>query len=150
MVQTCHIDLPALNQSLKETILRRRESSLGVVCHNQGGWHSERDILDWEESCMKALMIMVADHGPRYMELHTAWANVNETGDCNAPHVHSGGGFKLSGYYVVLGETGDTVFEPGEFHVQPMPGLLALFPSTQRHRVDPCKEQRITVAFNFA
>ena len=97
---------------------------------------------------MKALMIMVADHGPRDMELHTAWANVNETGDCNAPHVHSGGGLKISGYYV--GETGDTVFEPGEFHVQPMPGLLALFPSTQRHRVDPCKEQRITVAFNFA
>ena len=150
MVQTCHIDHPTLNAQLKEEILLRRESDRGVVCHNQGGWHSERDALEWDSPGIKELLALVSERGPAGMELTLAWANINEAGHFNEEHMHAGGSFLVSGYYVVAGESGSTVFEPGEFAVAPVPGLLALFPSSQKHRVEPCNEQRITVAFNFA
>ena len=149
MVETCHIDLPELNRSLKKALLLRRESDRGVVCHNQGGWHSERDMLSWGEPCVKALLLVVSDHAPRDMEMVTAWANINEPGDFNKKHIHQGD-FERSGFYVVAGDTGETVFDPGNHRVKPMPGLLAMFDSNQWHRVEPCDKQRITVAFNFA
>jgi hypothetical protein len=150
MVETCHIDRPELNRQLKEVILQRRESDPGVVCHNKGGWHSQRDVLSWGDLCIHVLTEVIVDHGPKDAELVLAWANVNEAGDFNAPHIHQGGGWVLSGYYVVAGETGDTVFTPGDFRVQPRPGVLVFFQPYQKHHVEPCDEQRISIAFNFA
>ncbi len=149
-MQACHIDRPALNRQLRDVILNRRKSDPGVVCHNQGGWHSERDLLSWGELPIQVLLAIVSKNAPTDMELVLAWANVNEAGDFNAPHVHTGRDFVTSGYYVVVGDSGDTVFEPEEYRVEPMPGLLAFFPYDHTHRVEPCNEQRITIAFNFA
>ncbi len=81
-------------------------------------------------------------------ELHTAWANINEPGQSNRSHNHSGP-FTRSGVYFVAGHSGALVFEPEGPVIEPDPGILILFPSSAIHRVEPGIEQRITVAFNF-
>ena len=120
----------------------------------------------------------VPDPLPDHLEnwaLH-AWANVSSRGAKNASHVHSHEKMTIwSGIYYVDSGTdhpgddagGLTRFEdrsgvPREiirnpdpfaryFSVQPRPGLMALFPSTLWHRVEPFfgSGQRITVAFNL-
>ncbi len=108
-----------------------------------------------------------------------AWANVNEKGAYNESHDHySWSNLPLwSGiYYVDPGQLsdggpvgGETVFEledpigiarPSEnngdafvheVEITPEPGLMVLFPSTLRHRVEPyrCDSRRITIAWNL-
>ncbi len=108
-----------------------------------------------------------------------AWANVNEKGAYNESHDHySWSNLPLwSGiYYVDPGQLsdggpvgGETVFEledpigiarPSEdngdafvheVEITPEPGLMVLFPSTLRHRVEPYRgdSQRITTAWNL-
>lgn len=108
-----------------------------------------------------------------------AWANVNEKGAYNESHDHySWSNLPLwSGiYYVDPGQSsdggpigGETVFELKdpigiaqpkerdgdsliyEMTIEPEPGLMVLFPSTLRHRVEPYlgDSRRITIAWNL-
>lgn len=134
------IDLAAL----AAVILARRDVDPGVVCHNRGGWHSERDLLSW--SGVESLVALLSLFG----EPDVAWANVSEPGDQNASHAHQGP-WALSGVFFVEGGSGDLVLEwsEGDYRVTPRPGDVVLFPSWLPHRVEPCTERRITVAFNL-
>ncbi len=100
----------------------------------------------------------------------SAWANVNRRGDFNAVHTHPGATW--SGvYYVDDGKAGadaeaaalllsdpcpprTNLFFPelltSDFRVQPIPGLMVLFPSYVPHSVAPHRgeQPRISVAFN--
>ena len=142
----CTFGSTKLNQRLKEAILRRRKIDPGVVCHNAGGWHSDRDLLKWPDQCIRELLEQLSEYG----KLYYAWANVNEAGQYNRSHHHGSPAFSRSGVYVVEGDTGALVFEPDEIVIMPRPGALVLFPATQWHRVEPCDSRRITIAFNFA
>lgn len=100
------------------------------------------------------------------------WANVNRAGDYNLPHLHPGSTW--SGvYYVDPGEpppadspgAGAIAFEnpnlgaqmsffgrvvPSYVEIQPVAGLMLLFPSYLIHFVQPYRgeRQRISIAFN--
>lgn len=100
-----------------------------------------------------------------------AWANISRKGDFNTTHTHPG--MTWSGvYYVDTGETpgqhdsGALRFSdptPGSAasflpfvarvcpEIQPVPGLMVLFPSYLPHSVHPHRGNgvRISVAFNF-
>lgn len=106
-----------------------------------------------------------------------AWGNVNVRGARNVSHTHgtpSRPALWSGIYYVQPGQSSDdddvggqTVFEDRvgmprevvrtedpfskEITVEPKPGLMVLFPSTLRHRVEPYHgdELRITIAFNL-
>jgi hypothetical protein len=132
------------NAALVETILARRRVDVGVVCHNAGGWHSDRDLHTWPE-CAPLVTAIESFCGPLYY----AWANINEPGDFNRSHVHKGP-WDVSGVYFVDGRSGDLVFEcrHGDVRFHPEPGLLVTFPALLRHRVELGSERRITVGFN--
>ncbi len=117
-----------------------------MVCHNAGGWHSDRDLHLWG-SPVAPLMTALAELG----DVFYAWANINEPGDFNRSHDHACESWRASGVLFVAGRSGDLVFEEpwGDVRVHPEPGLLVVFPATTRHRVEPGVERRITVAFNL-
>jgi len=129
----------------------------------------------------EAVQATVENPDKRHFEdwrLH-AWANVNEKGAYNESHDHySWSNLPLwSGiYYVDPGRSsdggtvgGETVFEleapieiarpkqrngsslVHEITIEPQPGLMVLFPSTLRHRVEPYRgdSRRITIAWNL-
>ena len=83
-------------------------------------------------------------------EPNDIWVNVNGCGHFNRTHTHQGP-FNRSAVYFVAGESGALVFEPGEFAIEPRPGLLVTFPSSMRHRVEPNQSDtlRISIALNF-
>ena len=134
-----------------------------------------------QELVREAVEATVENPDESYFEdwrLH-AWANVNEKGAYNESHDHySWSNLPLwSGiYYVDPGQSSDggpvggkTVFEledpigiarPNdrgdkslvyETAIAPQPGLMVLFPSTLRHRVEPYRgdSRRVTIAWNL-
>ena len=98
-----------------------------------------------------------------------AWANVNFSGDFNKVHAHPGSTWSGT-YYVDAGSPsdaaaplhliepcqgrGNTFFpseRPSNIFVQPVPGLMVLFPSYVPHMVIPHQgaDARISIAFNL-
>lgn len=122
-----------LNGELREAIMKRFNTSLGVVISNRKGWHSNFDLHEWPEPCIAEFMGMVRDAAAnmvrhivpdadkKYLEnwqVKPAWANVNPAGAHNDSHHHLDGGAHLSGfYYVDVGrcdgptDRGCTIFE---------------------------------------
>lgn len=118
------------------------------------------------EACGTSFLTLPAD-----WEIQ-AWANINRAGDRNKFHTHVRNSNLWSGiYYVQSGtsqmdneEVARTVFvdqfQPtaksdedrrSRFCVDPVPGLMLLFPSSLGHRVEEHvgDSERITVAFNL-
>lgn len=177
-----------LADELKGVILDRRGVDQGITVTNRGGWHSAQDLQTWDAPCVVQLVDRihefmrevvrhtVADPDDRHLdgwELE-AWANVNEHGALNLPHVHTRNGNLWSGVlYVDEGETGDgdhggrTRFQDRsgvpkevltdrdpfgrELTLQPEQGLFIMFPGTAWHAVDTYTghRPRITIAFNL-
>ena len=178
----------ALNEGLERAILARREMGEANRISNIGGWQSLPDLLDWPEPAIKMLAAEVDRSVQQIMTLPSVvarrpppervkyqaygWANVNQSGDYNALHMHPGNHWAVV-YYVATGvPSPDTpmngrielrdprpaaVFArpPGFNSGQPMiigpqPGLMIVFPSWIEHWVHPFhgERNRISIAIN--
>ena len=168
---------------LIDTFLKMRESDTGIVRSNLGGWHSDDDLhrnadenIQWLlRSILTIASVCINDfekdreHGDIVMT--SAWVNVNDTHNWNAPHMHLPADW--SGvFYVSVDETshdpnltvqpGDIMFfnpmpfgarhkRPTTVNYTPKNGLLLLFPSYLLHMVSPhiSTEPRISISFNI-
>lgn len=120
-------DAQARNQALADVILRRRDGSASVQASNAGGWHSDREFLDWGGDRGREVITMArsvanqltADREGKTVnaawKVH-AWANVNGTGDSNLCHYHPGS-FWSGTYYVDDGGCADDPSLGGEFEM---------------------------------
>lgn len=128
-----------INAALSAAILERRARHASVQASNAGGWHSDRDLLDWGGPCAAEVIELArgvagqltADREGRPIRPAwkvSAWANVNSAGHANIAHYH-GGAFWSGTYYV---EDGGCAADPslgGEFEMLdprgPGPGMYA-------------------------
>jgi uncharacterized protein (TIGR02466 family) len=103
-------DAVARNAELRALILERRRTTPTIQASNDGGWHSDRDMLTWGGARTAEVVTMaqaVANHhtrdrGGRAVQpdwIVSAWANVNGPGDANICHYHPGW-FWSGTYYV--------------------------------------------------
>ena len=126
-----------INAALSDIILRHREEHISVQASNAGGWHSERDILEWGAPWAGRILDlakgvagqMTADRTGRAVQpdWHVqAWANVNTQGHANVAHYH-GGAFWSGTYYVADGGCAADHSLGGEFEMLdprgPAPGM---------------------------
>jgi uncharacterized protein (TIGR02466 family) len=172
-------DHESLNENLMNLILAKREETPGVKMSNTGGWQSEKELQTWEspavpqliEKINTAVLLLLTerlgeDNASKVGTWHiAAWANINERGDYNTLHNHSGAFF--SGvYYVNAGITDEehpfsgvitfrnptlaalavdnlrvskqlgSIFR-SEYSILPQDGLMLLFPGWLQHEVHP-------------
>jgi uncharacterized protein (TIGR02466 family) len=120
-------DAAQLNAALVPLILERRRQMQSVQASNAGGWHSDRDLLDWGgEPASDIIAVakgvanrLTADRSGQLVQpawVVQAWANVNGPGDSNICHYHPGS-FWSGTYYV---EDGGCAADPalgGEFEM---------------------------------
>lgn len=103
-------DAEARNKELRALILERRRTTPTIQASNDGGWHSDRDLLTWGGARVAEVVNMaraVASHLTRDIEgrevqpdwIASAWANVNGSGDANVCRFHPGW-FWSGTYYV--------------------------------------------------
>jgi len=172
-------DCKDLNESLKKLILEKQELFPSERMSNTGGWQSPKTLHTWEAPCIRQLinniniavlhLITECLGEENTNSLGTwniaAWANINEEGDYNMIHNHSGGVW--SGVYYVDAGTPDpahpfsgilTFHSPtlasltldnlrapqqlrhlfrSEYSMIPKNGLMLLFPSWLAHSVHP-------------
>jgi uncharacterized protein (TIGR02466 family) len=185
-------DSEALNRRLREIILRRRELVPSERMSNSGGWQSPKDLQESDNPYVRELLKRIelavylitgqclgeeTARSLTRLELK-AWANVNESGDYNTIHNHSGGVW--SGVYYVDQGTYDPArpysgflsfksptmaalatnnlhvpepirrLFPHEYLIQPQSGLMLVFPSWLEHQVYPYfgTEPRISISWD--
>ncbi|HEX4766753.1 MAG TPA: TIGR02466 family protein [Lichenihabitans sp.] len=132
-------DAEQINVALSAAILDRRERHPSVQASNSGGWHSDRDILEWGgPPAMQVIDLakgmaaqLTADRSGQPIRPAwkvQAWANVNTAGHANVAHYHAGA-FWSGTYYV---DDGGCTADPsagGEFEMLdprgPGPGMYA-------------------------
>ena len=94
-------DAAARNAELSAVILERRARTPSVQASNAGGWHSDREIVDWGgrhvgfilDLAKETANRLTADRAGNSVKLAwsaMAWANVNGPGDANICHYHPG------------------------------------------------------------
>jgi uncharacterized protein (TIGR02466 family) len=117
----------ARNAELMALILKRRGETPSVQASNAGGWHSDREIMEWGGTRVGEILDiakeianrMTADrHGKPVRPVWSvmAWANVNGPGDANICHYHPGA-FWSGAYYVEDGGCGSDPALGGEFEM---------------------------------
>ena len=179
-------ELLPLHDELAALALDLRAKSAGAAKSNEGGWHSEGNLFDRNEPCLQQVAqkcqaaiqyvtSVSAQTQDKQVEMTASlfgWLNVNEHGDYNLPHLHSGNTW--SGVYYVhcgsaVGErpsSGQIEFmdprvrcdvgpkngfsHSGAMAVTPRDGMMLVFPSYLEHFVHPYfgEGPRITLAFN--
>ena len=180
----------AMNYGLERAVLTRAQRGLANRISNVGGWQSLPDVLDWPEpeikqlanemdraiqqiSAMPAILGRQTEPPQRVKYNAYGWANLNQPGDYNMIHLHSGNHWSVV-YYVATGtldpETptnrrielrdprpaatfgrlpGFTCGQP--LLIRPQPGMLMVFPSWIEHCVHPFygAGHRISIALNI-
>jgi len=173
----------SFNAELERKVLDYRQQDPGQQKSNVGGWHSKPDLfqklgepyagtlgrmfLQLIQSAMQSLKAPVKPEGNQMIE---AWANVNEKGDSNRPHVHPG--CPWSGVYYIAtepGKSGELRFtDPrpaalmihhalapwnnlNHVRIDPKPGMMIVFPSFLYHAVENYQGDapRISIAMNL-
>lgn len=129
----------ARNAELRRIILARREATGSVQASNAGGWHSDREILDWGGRPAREIVALAREVANRLTadrdgrNVHPdwkvqAWANVNGPGDSNICHYHPGA-FWSGTYYVDDGGSASDPSLGGAFEMLdprgPGPGMYA-------------------------
>ncbi|MCW6507893.1 TIGR02466 family protein [Lichenifustis flavocetrariae] len=129
----------ALNEALSAAILARREAYPSVQASNAGGWHSDREILDWGAPWSGQIIDLAKGIAGQMTTdrqgalAHPswkiqAWANVNTAGHANVCHYHAGS-FWSGTYYVDDGGCASDHSLGGEFEMLdprgPGPGMYA-------------------------
>jgi uncharacterized protein (TIGR02466 family) len=120
-------DAEARNEELTATILKRRGETPSVQASNAGGWHSDREIVDWGgrhvghilDLAKEMANRLTADRNGKAVRpawIVTAWANVNGPGDANICHYHPGA-FWSGSYYVADGGCATDHSLGGEFEM---------------------------------
>ncbi len=120
-------DGEAINADLTAAILERRERMPSVQASNAGGWHSDREILDWGAPRIGPLIELArgmagqltADRQGQAVRPAwkvQAWANVNTTGHANVAHYHPCS-FWSGSYYVADGGCATDHSLGGEFEM---------------------------------
>lgn len=182
-------DAPTLNAALEPLIRARQQEEPGLRLSNRGGWQSRRDFPTWSGDQGRRLL----DHALALATANTAahsgsakvrwtldaWANVNQPGSFNLPHVH-GGSFWSAVYFVKVddgggdgeGGGGELVLhdprmpalrmhapnlrfkQPGpelRALIRPKSGTMVMFPAWMSHGVEPWEGAgtRISVAMNI-
>ena len=172
----------ALNAELEQLILAHQAKVPGYQRSNRGGWQSPHDFPKWGgapgQTLIRNALALAGDYtaGPSKAAVgwrFDAWANVNESGDFNMPHVHSASFWSVI-YFVRVGdgEGGQLVLHdprmPGlrmhaphlrfngvgqedRVEIEPKPGLMVLIPAWLLHSVEPWRGsgKRISVAMNI-
>ena len=117
----------AINVALTEAILKRRAETPSVHGSNAGGWHSDRDILEWGGEHVAHIIELAKGMGTQLVADRygkpvrpawqaRAWANVNSSGDANICHYHPGS-FWSGTYYVADGGCAADDTLGGEFEM---------------------------------
>ena len=173
------------NNSLKTFILDLKSKDKGRTVSNYGGWQSNN--LSLQENVLKDLIIEIEKNLVSFKEplalrkefkltVLNLWANVNEKGAVNIPHLHPGS--VLSGVYYVtfpdnsgrlrlmhpnpnhfsifsfLGGLEKLVEKPTVFTMENVefvtkPGALVIFPSHLYHYVLPNLSDDARISFSF-
>lgn len=164
-------------------LLALRDADKGLVRSNQGGWHSGNDLFRTQDPDLRWLLEQVYAiaapcirqvEGERFqgeVPMSECWANINDGGSWNAPHVHLPN--EWSGcVYVSVEEAlrqrapgnmdGDILFinpmpagpeynRPPFTNYTPKDGQMFIFPGYMLHMVAPHRASvpRISIAFNF-
>jgi uncharacterized protein (TIGR02466 family) len=180
LLQMTWKDSDNLNQLLRSFILDLRQRVPSERMSNAGGWQSPKQLQRFDEPCIREILkridvavysILGACLGEEKLQALerkwdiVAWANINELGDYNMIHNHSGGVW--SGvYYVDPGpvvadhpQSGVLTFRnptmaalstdnmrvpellrelfPPDFSVLPQSSMMLVFPSWLDHMVHP-------------
>lgn len=155
----------ALNESLRELILKKEKTTPSAMKSNMGGWQSAPDFFDWREDVVAMLerhvrsalddaTLQVTHHLRAEYELY-GWGAVNRRGHYNSVHLHPMATW--SGvYYVDPGDepagTPNAAIEfahpvtasamtffpgilPSARAIRPEAGMLIVFPSYLLHSV---------------
>jgi hypothetical protein len=154
-------DSSTFREALRSEILQRSVQGPSHPSHNQGGWRSREDALDWplpeiallREHIETAVADVQTATGMRLRQpfKFRAWAIVNRDGSYHGRHVH---GMSIwSGIFYLDGDatSARTIFETTpEVRITPVPGLMVIFPSMTWHSVEPHHghEPRVTIAFD--
>lgn len=120
-------DAETRNVQLRNSILKRKSEVPSVQASNAGGWHSDREILDWGGPDVAEILGMAQEMANRLTVNRqgapakadwavTAWANVNGPGDGNVCHYHPGS-FWSGAYYVDDGGCSQNAALGGEFEM---------------------------------
>lgn len=101
----------AVNAALEPVILAHRAADPGITRSNDGGWHSDLNLLNWARDPVTPVIrriVELADAATEDLQARPghrrgwsleAWANINPAGAANAPH-HHGGCYWSAVYYV--------------------------------------------------
>jgi uncharacterized protein (TIGR02466 family) len=113
-------DSEDLNKELTRLILSKEQEDAGVSTTNVGGWHSKKDLQDWEGRCVRTLISRILTLGQEMLKSFTnctdpklladwtvqAWANINRYGHYNKYHTHIRNLNLWSGVYYIDTGTG--------------------------------------------
>lgn len=185
-VPIVEVQLPELCERAAEIaalLLEMRAQQAGIQRSNQRGWHSQDDLFNHPAPALQWLSEMIfqvagkvirhADHMPPETELllSSMWANINDAGAWNAPHVHlpcEWSGVLYIDVPVAPPEGQGGIHDGDILFLDPVPvgapyrpattvaytpqvGTMYVFPSYLMHMVAPHfnERPRISVAFNF-
>lgn len=123
----------ALNDALRETILRRERERPSVSHSNLGGWQSSWDFHEWGGPAAAHLLSsardlatkLTCDRQGRAVRVEwrvNSWANVNRSGHGNEFHTHPGS-YWSGTYYVDDGGIAANPSLGGEFEIQDPRGV---------------------------
>lgn len=156
----------------------RRDDPLGRAVSNSGGWQSV-DKIESNPIFVKAIrsikrmirtemmpFLGIAEENV-IVDFHNSWANINDKGAWNKPHLHNGcfysgvmyidadgteGDFSaIDTNHKVVGTFPNTPRIIESWKVSPKTGDVYLFPSGLMHMVEPnyTNKERYSISFNF-
>ena len=173
-------DVQLDNNKLAQDIINWSKQDKGVKKTNVKGWHSQTDMHTKPEykSLVDELMTMCKDvFKEEWLDrepiLGNMWANINQPGGYNKPHIHPNSLFSGVYYIKTPPNCGKLICNdprPGiqttmpvrvkgeppkhlwrEVHLTPITGRIVIFPAWLWHCVEPNESNdiRISVSFNF-
>lgn len=155
-------DEDVCNDTLKKFILDYKDHNKGMKASNIGGWHSAYAFYKEKNVELEKLMTIILNcttkicDRPNYHDIAKfthLWANVSMKGNYNRRHKHSGKQKHILSacYYVFMDDhkSGEFVMDEIDVTVQPVAGMLLIFPSSLYHEVLPYNgDTRISIACN--
>ena len=173
-------DVKLDNEKLAQDIINWSNQDPGLQKTNVKGWHSQTDMHTKPEYkplvdqlFLAINMIWKEEWLDREPILGNMWANINQPGGYNRPHIHPNSLFSGVYYIKAPPNCGKLVCNdprPGiqtvmptrvkgsppkhlwrECHIDPIPGRIIIFPAWLWHAVEPNESNdiRISVSFNF-
>ena len=118
-----------LSADLLAAIAKKRSESHGIKRSNEGGWHSDTDMLEWGGAAAQKLAETAISVAKKMSHFEGAsvndfnwqtkmWANVTEAGGLNTLHAHPGN-LWAAVFYLDMGKTeGETQDSGGNFYLE--------------------------------